>query len=55
MVAGLVVTLSVDASELDHDLERIEDGELQVPTVSAVRIKCDGAFSEDVPIWLPAQ
>ena len=55
MVAGLVITLSVDASELERDLERIEDGELQLPTVSAVRIKCDGAFLEDLPIWLPAQ
>ena len=54
MVAGLVVSLSVDASELERDVERIEDGELQVPTVSAVRISCDGDFQEDVPVWLPA-
>ena len=55
MVAGLVVLLSVDASELKRDLERIEDGELQLPTVSAVRISCEGAFQEDVPVWVPAQ
>jgi hypothetical protein len=52
----MTVTLSIDASELERDLERIEDGELQVPTVSAVRIECRGCkadFSEDVPVWLP--
>jgi len=52
MVAGLVVALSVDASELERDLERIEDGELKLPTVSAVRISCDGAFQEDVPVFI---
>ncbi len=55
MVADLVVRLSVDSSELERDLERIEDGELQLPTVSAVRLECKGCktdFSEDVPIWI---
>ena len=58
MVAGLAISLSVDASELKHDLDRIEDGELELPTVSAVRIEvkgCKADFSEDVPVWLPAQ
>jgi hypothetical protein len=47
------VRLLVDASELERDLERIEEGELELPTVSAVRICCDGVFDEDFPIWLP--
>jgi hypothetical protein len=50
---GIVVRLLVDASELERDLERIEEGELELPTVSAVRICCDGVFDEDFPIWLP--
>ena len=50
---GMTVTLSIDASELERDLERIEDGELELPTVSAVQVSCDGVFTESVPIWLP--
>ena len=49
----MTVTLSIDASELERDLERIEDGELELPTVSAVRICCDGVFYESVVLWLP--
>jgi hypothetical protein len=49
----MMVQISLDASELERDLERIESGELELPTVSAVRVSCDGVFSEDVPIWLP--
>jgi len=48
-----VVMLSIDASELEHDVERSEEGELELPTVSAVRMCCDGVFDEDFPIWLP--
>jgi hypothetical protein len=51
----MTVTLSIDASELERDLERIEDGELELPTVSAVQVSCDGVFEEQVPIWLPEQ
>jgi hypothetical protein len=47
------VYLSIDAYELEQDLERIEDGELELPTVSAVRICCDGIFDEDLLVWLP--
>ena len=32
----MTVTLSIDASELKRDLERIENEELELPTVSAV-------------------
>ena len=51
----MTVTLSIDASELERDLERIEDGELELPTVSAVKVSCDGVFEESVPIWLPPE
>jgi hypothetical protein len=47
------VTIALDTSELQHDLERIENGELELPTVSAVRVSCEGAFDEDIPLWLP--
>ena len=47
------IMVSVNASELERDLERIESGELELPTVSAVRVVCDGVFEEDVPLWLP--
>jgi hypothetical protein len=49
----MTVMLSIDASELEHDVERIENGELDLPTVSAVRICCDGIFDEDLLVWLP--
>ncbi len=53
MVSGLTVSLSIDASELERDLERIDDGELELPTVSAVKVKCDGVFEEELVVWLP--
>ncbi len=46
------VTLCLDASELERDLEQIESGELELPIVSAVRISVDGK-EQDLPIWLP--
>jgi hypothetical protein len=51
--SSMMVTLSIDASEMGRDLERIEDGELELPTVSAVKVSCDGIFEDQVPIWLP--
>jgi hypothetical protein len=53
--SGMTVTLSIDASELERDLERIENEELELPTVSAVKVSCDGVFEEQVTIWLPEQ
>jgi group I intron endonuclease len=50
--SGMTVTLSIDASELERDLERIDNGELELPTVSAVQVSCDGVFEEQVVIWL---
>ena len=52
---SMIVQISLDASELERDLERIESGEIELPTVSAVRVSCDGVFEQDVPIWLPEQ
>jgi hypothetical protein len=52
---SITVRLSFDSSELERDLEKIESGEIELPTVSAVRVCCDGAFEEDVPIWLAEQ
>ena len=49
----LTVTISLNASELERDLERIEDGELSLPTVSAVKISINGVFEESFPICLP--
>ena len=46
------VSLSIDASELERDLKRIESGELELPTVSVVKICCDGV-EEDFLICLP--
>ena len=46
------VVLSLDTSELVRDLERVESDELELPTVSAVRVSVDGK-GEEVPIWLP--
>jgi hypothetical protein len=50
---GMTVRLSIDASELKRDLEMVESGELELPTVSAVQVSCDGVFEESVLIWLP--
>jgi hypothetical protein len=49
----MTVRLSIDASELKRDLEMVESGELELPTVSAVQVSCDGVFTESVLIWLP--
>ena len=46
------IMLSIDTSELKCDLERIEDGELELPTVSAVQYCINGKDAEEIPIWL---
>lgn len=46
------VTLSLDASELERDLERIENGELGLPTVSAVVLSIGTDVAEHVLIYL---
>lgn len=52
-IGSVRVSISVDASELKADIERIENGELTLPTVSAIHVYCDGVFEEDIPLWLP--
>ena len=33
-------------------MERIEKGEIELPTVSAIHVYCDGVWDEEVPVWL---
>jgi len=46
------IVVSVDCSELLSDIESIESGEMELPSVSAIRIVCNSCI-EDVPLWLP--
>ena len=46
------LTLTCDTAELQVDLARIADGELALPTVSAVKLRVDGVFDEEMPIYL---
>ncbi len=46
------ITIRIDAAELERDVERLKNGEIELPTVSAVRIVSEGLFDEDVIIWL---
>jgi hypothetical protein len=43
-----------DTSELENDLERIERGELSLPTVSAIDLLIDDIHFEEMPIYLGA-
>ena len=49
---ALTIRISLTTDELDRDLERIEDGDLELPTVSAISIEADGIFSEEIPVFL---
>jgi hypothetical protein len=51
-MSDILMVLSVDTSELEADIERLEAGDLSLPTVSAVRILIDGAHIEQIPIYL---
>ncbi|MHB1952466.1 MAG: hypothetical protein ACYCOU_01860 [Sulfobacillus sp.] len=55
MLDTISISLSVDTSELERDIERIENGELEIPTVSAILVRCDGIFEEEMVIWLPEE
>jgi hypothetical protein len=46
-------TILADTTELEEDLERIENGDLSTPTVSAVGIVVDGKRVDDVLIYFP--
>jgi hypothetical protein len=51
MAHGIVFV--TDMTELADDLERIKNGELSTPTVSAVKVKSrDGQTSEEIVIFL---
>lgn len=52
MVDAGEVTIDVDASELEHDLDRIDRGELRPPTVSSVTLLINETELEDVPIYI---
>jgi len=47
----MFVRISLGTDELDCDIERIENGELELPTVSAVTITINGK-TEETPVWL---
>ena len=47
-----VMEITIDATELEGDIQRLQDGEIEFPTVSAVRIMSKGIFDEDVVLWL---
>jgi hypothetical protein len=52
-MAQKTIVLISDMTELADDLERIKNGELTTPTVSAVKVKTgDGATIEEVVIFL---
>jgi hypothetical protein len=52
-MAQKTIVLITDMAELADDLERIKNGELTTPTVSAVKVKTgDGSTVEDVVIFL---
>ena len=47
----MFVRISLGTDELDCDIERIENGELELPTVSAVTVTINGK-TEETPVWL---
>ncbi len=47
----MFVRVSFGTDELDRDIERIENGELELPTVSAVTVTINGK-TEETPVWL---
>ncbi len=52
MIADAIfVRISLGTEELDRDIERIENGELELPTVSAVTVTINGK-TEETPVWL---
>ncbi len=51
MIEDIAVHISIGTEELARDLERIEDEELELPTVSSVAIKVNGKTEEAV-VWL---
>jgi hypothetical protein len=50
--ANPVIEIELDTSELQSDLEKIERGELSLPTVSAVTAFVNHTYLENIPIYL---
>ena len=48
----LLIRLGMDTSELRDDLERINNGELRLPTVSSIRLSMDDDGIEEVLVYL---
>lgn len=48
----LKLRLYLDTEELIRDMEKLEDGTLTLPTVSAVSVEIEGIGKEEVTIWL---
>jgi hypothetical protein len=48
-MAQIAVTIGADTTELEADMERIENGDPSTPTVSAVRIVIDGKHVDYFP------
>jgi hypothetical protein len=46
------VRIVADMSELETDLERLANGKLSLPTVSAVSVFIDDTHIEEIPIYL---
>jgi hypothetical protein len=44
--------ITIDATELEGDIQRLQDGEIELPTVSALRITSEGIFDEELVLWL---
>lgn len=49
------IRLVADTSELERDLDRIEAGELQLPTVSAIDLLVDDECIEECVVYLYAE
>jgi uncharacterized protein (DUF111 family) len=52
MPDALLIRLGIDTQELQDDLERVANGELELPTVSALKMIVNGKAVEQVPVYL---
>ena len=52
MPNGLLIRISADTRELLADCERIERGEMTLPTVSSIGVQVDGRQIEEFVVYL---
>lgn len=52
MPDALLIRLGIDSRELQEDLERVQSGELELPTVSAFKMTINERPAEDVAVYL---